>query len=300
MTKNKNRISTNPGDAILNTLNLIVCTLVGLVCFYPFYYVVINSFSDPKRIAAMSMFFPAGFSIDTYRQLFLQNDIISAFFVSASRAAVTTALSVVLCGMLSYLLTQQKMIGRKIVYRYIIVTMYLNSGLIPWYLVMKAYGLRNNYILYILPFLLSAYYVILIKTFMEQLPASMEESAWMDSAGFFTIYFRIIFPLSKPILATIAVFTAVDSWNAWQDNFFLVNDPHLQTLQLILYTYLNKARSIAQLMKNNPSGGVLVATVTERSVRMAITVITVAPIMLVYPFMQRYFTKGIMLGAVKG
>ena len=288
-------------DNALSKINLIFCTIIGIVSFYPFYYVIINSFSDPRKITATTFLFPSGFSLETYKQLFLANDILSAFFISTSRTVVNTALSVVLCGIFAYLVTQQAMIGRKFVYRYMIVTMYLSSGLIPWYLVMRAYGLRNTFLLYIIPNLLSAYYIILIKTYIEQIPDSLEESALMDGAGFFKIFFAIIFPLSKPILASIAVFAAVRSWNTWQDNFFLVNDRRLQTIQLILYNYLNQARNIANMLKENPNAVIDdIKMLTERSVQLTITIVSVLPIMLVYPFMQRHFTKGIMLGAVKG
>jgi len=183
--------------------------------------------------------------------------------------------------------------------------MYVSGGMIPWYITMKTYGLFNNFFVYIIPGIISVFNMILVKTFVESLPSSLEESAQLDGAGFFTIFVRIIMPLVKPIIATIAVYTAVGLWNSWVDNYILVNDKKLITLQLILYEYLNKAQDLANQMKNTVNvTGVSSASsafaVTVDSVRMTMIVITVVPIMLVYPFAQKYFTKGIMLGAVKG
>ena len=164
---------------------------------------------------------------------------------------------------------------------------------------MRMYGLKDNFWLYIIPGAVNAFFLILTKTFIEQLPGSMEESAKIDGAGFFTIFSRIIMPLCRPIIATITVFCAVGQWNSWQDNYFLVGNPHLQTLQLILYTYLTKAQALAGMMSIGVNMD-LTKQLTPLSVQMSITVITVIPIMLVYPFLQKQFAKGIMMGAIKG
>lgn len=192
--------------------------------------------------------------------------------------------------------------GRKLVYRFIIITMYLSAGLVPWYLVMKAYGFQNSFLLYIIPGAINAYYMILIKTFIEQIPESMEESAEIEGAGFFTIFLRIIIPLSKPILATIAIYRAVAQWNSWQDNFFLVSKSSLQTVQLLLYKHLNETEKLMAMIRSglNMEAGEGGIVIPPQTIRMAAVVITIVPIMMVYPFAQKYFTKGIMMGAVKG
>jgi len=212
------------------------------------------------------------------------------------------SLCVFLTSIFAYLVTKKEMIGRKFVYRFVIITMYMGAGLIPWYLTMKAYGLRNSFLVYILPSMVNAFFLILIKTNIESLPASLEESAAIDGSGFFSTYFKIIFPLSKPILATVAVFSAVGHWNTWQDNFFLVTTSKLQTIQLIMLSYLRQAQSLANSMKfgtTAQASGVFI-TMSPESIRMTIVVVSTLPILLVYPFFQRYFTKGIMMGAVKG
>ncbi len=294
------KVRASRADRLMSLVNAAFCALAIIVCLYPFYYVVINSISDPSA-SANTFLLPVRPTLTTYIKLFEENNIPRAFAVSLLRTFATTVINVLCSSFLAYLFTKD-MALKKTVYRLVIVTMYLNAGLIPWYLTMKSYGLKNTFLLYVLPYMLSAYYIILIKTFMEQLPDSLGESAELDGAGSLTIFWRIVFPLSRPILATIAVFCSVSQWNTWQDNYFLVQSDSLQTIQLILYNYLNRARAIAQAIMNNPNAnmGLMDAAVSEKSVRMTIVVVSVIPIMCVYPFLQRYFTKGILLGAVKG
>ena len=197
------------------------------------------------------------------------------------------------------------MFGRVFVYRFSIITMYVSGGLIPWYLTMKAYHLQNNFLLYVLPGFINVFYVILVKTYIESIPSSMEESASIDGAGFFTIFFKIIFPLARPIVATIAVYQMVNVWNTYMDNYLLVSDPSLQTLQMILFNYLREAQAVADAMKSAANSGSTNLTtsgmdITPETIRNATTIISIIPIMCVYPILQKYFTKGIMMGAIKG
>ena len=190
------------------------------------------------------------------------------------------------------------------VYRFLILTMYVNGGMISTFIVIKSYGLLNNFWVYILPMLISAYNIVLIKTYVEQLPQSLEESARLDGAGYVRVFTAIILPLSKPIIATVAVFVAVGQWNSWFDNHIYTRGTEsLTTLQYLLYNYLNEAQRLAEQIKNSVnSGGIsqMVSTISSKGVRMTITVLASLPIFLVYPFMQKYFVKGIMVGAVKG
>ena len=193
--------------------------------------------------------------------------------------------------------------GKKFLYRFLILTMYINGGLISTYIVIKSYGLLNNFWVYVIPMLLSAYNIVLIKTYVEQLPASLEESARLDGAGYVTVFTKIILPLSKPIIATVAVFVAVGHWNSWFDNHIYTRGSDLTTLQYLLYNYLNEAQRLADQIKNTSNmNGVsqMMASISPKGVRMTITVLASLPIFLVYPFMQKYFVKGIMVGAVKG
>ena len=185
-------------------------------------------------------------------------------------------------------------------YRGLVICMYVSGGLIPYYLTVKMVGLINTFWVYVVPFAVSAYYVILIKTFIEQLPASVEESAMLDGAGIFTILFRIILPMSMPIIATIAVYASVAQWNSWFDNHLYTGlREDLTTLQYMLYNYLNQAEKLSQVLaegRNINEEQIL----TPKGVRMTVTMITVIPVLCIYPFLQRFFVKGIMIGAVKG
>jgi ABC-type glycerol-3-phosphate transport system permease component len=165
---------------------------------------------------------------------------------------------------------------------------------------MRAYGFANNFLVYIIPSAIGAFYVVLVKTYIEQLPSALEEAAEIDGAGILTIFIQIIFPLCKPIVATIAVFAAVAQWNSWFDNLiFMMGAPEYNTLQIILYNILNRAATIANTI-DTTTAQQLARQVSPDTIRMTITMIVTFPILFVYPFAQKYFVKGIMIGAVKG
>lgn len=288
-------------EIVFDVIKYLVLFVFFVLCFYPFYYVFIYSISDPYEAQRGVWLWPKGFSFAPYKQILKNSNLGAAFCVSLARTVLGTATTIICTSVLAFLVTRKEMFARKFVYRYCIVSMYLGAGIIPWYLLMKAYGFQNNFLLYIIPGAVNTYYMILIKTFIEQLPESLEESATIEGAGFFDILFKIILPLSKPIIATVAVYTAVGQWNSWQDNFFLVHDSKLKTLQLALQEHLKSAgRLEAMLLKGGVDDGLRESIVTGESAQMAAIVLTVAPILLVYPFAQRYFTKGIMMGAIKG
>jgi ABC-type glycerol-3-phosphate transport system permease component len=285
------------GFQILNYLILILFTLL---CFYPFYYIFIYSISDTVRVAGGVTLLPKGFSLYSYEKVFQLSGILNATLISVLRTVAGTALTVFCCSLFAYFMTIEKFPMRKVFYRFLIITMYFNAGLIPWYLLMKLLYLKNNFLLYIVPGAMSAFYVILIKTYIEQLPKSLEESAKIDGAGYFMIYRRIILPLSTAIIATIVVFTAVGQWNTWLDNYFLVSDKKLYVLQYLLYQYLMDASSLARPTVNQINSGEAAKALSSMTVKMTVTMVVTLPIVFVYPFAQRYFVKGIMLGAIKG
>jgi multiple sugar transport system permease protein/putative aldouronate transport system permease protein len=182
--------------------------------------------------------------------------------------------------------------------------MYFNAGLIPTYLNMRLLHLDNTYWVYIVG-VVNAFNMILVKTYIESIPDSIEESASIDGAGYLVIFFRLILPLSLPILATVAVFSAVGHWNSFMDTLIYVRDSRLYTLQFLLWQYLNEATQLARAMQNAASqaGGMAsspAVTLTTTAVRMTIAMVVTLPVLFVYPFFQRYFLKGIMLGAIKG
>lgn len=178
-----------------------------------------------------------------------------AAVVSLSRTVIGTALTVFSSAFLGYLFTKNEMWGRKFWYRFLIITMYFNAGLIPWYLTMLNLGLVNNFLVYILPAIVSPFFIILVKTFIESTPVALQESAQIDGAGYWVIFTKIILPLSMPILATISIFAAVGQWNSFTDTLFLVTNQKLFSLQFILYRYMNEATSLAQLMRQTSGAG---------------------------------------------
>lgn len=287
-------------DLAFNIVNYALLMMLLILTVYPFYYIFIYSISDSFEAQKGVFLWPAGFSLESYQAAFKLRGLSDAAIVSVSRTVLGTIITVLCSAFFAYLITKREMPFRKLIYRFVLVTMYFNAGFIPWYLTMKAYGLQNSFLLYILPSALIGFYIILIKTFMEQLPPSLEESAKIDGAGYFKIFTHIVFPLSMPIIATIAVFAAVAQWNTWFDNFFLVSDPKLQTMQLLLYNFLSQTNSLAGMTSEELTRNGQVRVMTPQSVQMTITMLVTLPIVVVYPFLQRFFVKGIMLGAVKG
>lgn len=286
-------------QSLLSYLNLFALLLFSFLCLYPMYFIFINSISGSTAIINGVYLFPRDVSLEFYQSLLKMPNISRSVFISVSRTVLGTFLTVVLSSFLGYMVTQKELPFRKIIYRFVIVTMYFSAGLIPWYILMMKLGLKNNFLLYILPGAVGAYYVILSKTFFESLPASIEESAKIDGAGVLSVYVRIMVPMSMPILASLVVFCSVGQWNTWSDNFYLVSDPKLSTLQYQLY--MNLANESASLSNTSSTSSLLrERATTELGLRYALSMLTVIPIIMVYPFMQKYFVGGIMLGAVKG
>lgn len=283
----------------LRGLNFFLLLVFAFLCVYPLYFIFINSISGADAVVRGVYILPEDFSLEFYKSLLQMPNIPNSIVVSVARTVLGAALTVICSSFLGYMVTQSELPMRKWVYRFVVATMYFNAGLIPWYILMVNLGLKNNFLLYILPSAVGAYYVVLSKTYIESIPASVEESAKIDGAGVLTIYARLILPMSMPIIACLIVFCAVNQWNAWSDNFYLVSDPKLSTLQYQLY--MNLANESSNVTNTTSSSSLLRSkATTELGLRYALSMLTVLPIILVYPFMQKYFVKGIMLGAVKG
>lgn len=282
-----------------DVINTCILSLFAFVCAYPFYYLIIYSLSNSTEVARTDIWFlPVGFTIRNYKVLLSKPDIWRAMFISGARAVLGTTIMLTCSSFLAYLLSQRKLIGRKFFYRMTVVTMYLNAGIIPYFIIMKNYGLKNNFLLYIIPGAISAYNMILIKNYIESLPFEMSEAAIVDGANHFQIFAKVIMPVCKPVLAAVGVFGAVGQWNSWQDNFYLVRNSNLKTLQLYLVEQL-------QTLDTSVIADINMALekaqkTSSMSVKTCIAVITMIPVMLVYPFLQKYFVKGIMLGSIKG
>lgn len=293
ITKSKSRIA-------FTVCNFVFFAFLILLCFYPFWYVLIQSLSG-RVIAGKALLVPYQFTLYNYGEVFRLPGVFHALGVSIARTVIGTGLTVLCCMLLGYLFSKQEMPCRRLLYRMLTITMYVSGGLIPIYLTYKAYGLVGSFWVYIFPSLISPYYVILIKTFVEQLPESIEESAKLDGAGTIVLFFRIILPMSLPILATIAIYASVGQWNAWFDNhIYNFQTDSLTTMQYLLYTYLNEARRLAEMLQEGNMEHLAAYQLTPQGVRMTVTMLTILPVLMVYPFLQRFFIKGIMIGAVKG
>ena len=300
----KKKYRTRPGDMLFNLINYLIFILFTVACIFPFYYLFINTISDNDLVVkGVINFIPRGLHLDNYKSLLNVSDLSNAFLVSVGRTLLGTAFMVAASAFVGYLVTKQEMWGRKFWYRFLIITMYFNAGLIPWFLNMQMLGLTNTFWAYIIPGIVAPYNIILVKTYIDSIPAELEESAQIDGATHMVIFRKIIWPLSKPILATIAIFGAVGHWNSFTDSLILMQSaPTLYTLQHRLYIYLNTASNLSALMESGGqvSDAVLKSALSAKVIKYTISMVTVIPILVVYPFMQRYFEKGIMLGAVKG
>ena len=296
------KFKTSKGDIVFKIINYTFFTLFTFICIIPFYYLFINTISNndlTKR--GLITFIPRGIHFMNYIQVFKLRGLIQAAFISVARTVLGTTLTVVISAIMGYLVTKREMWGRKFWYRYIVITMYFNAGLIPWYMNMVHLRLTNNFLAYIIPGAASAFFIILVKTYIESIPESLEEAAVMEGAGTIRIFVSIIWPLITPILATIAIFCAVGHWNAFTDTLFLMTNSKLFTLQFILYRYLKEAEHLASIMRSGSGNiGTAAQALTPRTIQMTVMMVVVFPILLVYPFLQKYFVKGIMIGAVKG
>ena len=294
---------SNAGTHIFNLTNALLLGLFTFTCVFPFYYIFINTISDNQLVAkGQILFYPIGIQFQNYRQVIAIRGLGHAGLVSLGRTVLGPILTLIGSAFLGYVLSRPEMWKRKIWYRYVVVTMYFNAGIIPWYVTMKMLGMVDNFLAYIIPATVIPFYMILFKTYIEQIPGSLEESAQMDGAGYLTRFYRIILPLSKPMLATIAVFSMVGQWNSFVDTLFLARTSKLYTLQFILYQYLNEVNSIAAALRNSPMAANMDPSklLTPTSIRMTISMVVVLPILFVYPFFQRFFVKGLMIGAIKG
>ena len=303
--KQRRKIRRSFGDYVISFITYVVYAVFAFVCLYPFYYIIINSISaNNLSEKGKIIFYPREIHFTNYKNLASIPGLTNAAYISVMRTVIGTVLTVVIAAFLGYMFTRETLWKRKFWYRFVVATMYFNAGVIPWYLTMRLLGLTNNFWGYIFPMIIQPFYIILCKTYCESVPKELEDAGEIDGAGTLRIFFSIMLPVIKPILATIAIFAAVNQWNSFQDTLLLMSDEKLFTLQFQLYQYINKASSLKALVNTNASASsmaaILAQSATATSIRMTVTVVVVLPVMMVYPFFQRFFTKGIMIGAVKG
>lgn len=292
------------GDVVFDVVNVTVFTIFMLMCVFPFYYLFINTISNNDLSArGLITLLPKGIHFQNYVQVFKIRGLSSAALISLARTVLGSSLTVLASAFVGYLMSKQDMLGHKLCYRFIVITMYFNAGIIPWYINMMNLKMLNSFWVYIIPTIVSPYNIILVKTYIESIPQVLEDAAQIDGAGYMMRFSKIILPVCVPILATITVFAAVGQWNSFQDTLYLITDSKLYTLQFILYRYMKEADALAAIIKSSESSEMLAnlaVTQTSTSIKMTVSMIVVLPILLVYPYFQRFFVKGIMIGAVKG
>lgn len=299
------KIKTSKGDRTFQVINILIFAIFAIICAYPFYYLIINSISANDLSASGKVnFLPHGFQLENYVKVFQLNGLGTAAMVSLGRTVIGTICTVLASVYLGFMFTQQRMWHRKLWYRFMVITMYFNAGLIPMYMTMKTLHLTNSFWVYIIPAIVQPFNIIMAKTYVESIPPALQEAAEIDGAGTMTVFAKVILPTCKPIMATIAIWSAVGQWNSFQDTLIYITDQKLYSLQYLLYTYLNQASSLATMVQQSGGNVSAVADLatqqTPTSIRMTISVIVVLPILFVYPIFQKSFVKGIMIGSVKG
>lgn len=297
---NKKFLRRSKEDIIVDTCITIFMILFLIVTMYPILNTIAVSFNDGMdSVKGGIHLWPRQFTMKNYMTVFANQNLKQAAIVSVGRTVIATVLQLFLTSMLAYVLSRKNFIFNKQLSFIFVLTMYVSGGMIPSYILMKDLHLLNNFWVYILPGLVSAFNMIVIRTYINGLPDSLIESAKIDGAGEFRIFIQIVLPLCKPVLATVALFIAVGQWNSWFDSMLYCSaDNNLTTLQYELMKLLSSTTTqgtSAEVMKNAANASI----VTPTSIRAAITIVTALPIVCLYPFLQRYFVTGLTIGGVK-
>jgi putative aldouronate transport system permease protein len=291
--------------SLFNLLNYIVLTLIGFSMVYPFIYILVYSLNDGKDSMLGALYFwPRDFTIDNYVQVFDNPRIWQAYKITLARTLLGTFLHVTLCTMMAYALAKKSLPGRTFFTFYIFLPTIFSAGFIPYFITLQKLHLINTFWVYVIPMLFNFMHIVIIRTFLQGIPEELEESARIDGYGDFQIFLKIILPLSGPVLATIALFIGVAHWNDWFTGAYYVSNKNLIPVQTLLQQLLTEAEALSSSMtRSQQQGGQTISTTvgaTPESLRMALLVIAVFPILCIYPFLQRYFVKGVMIGSVKG
>ena len=293
--------------SIFETIVFIFMLYVVIVTLYPFLNVLAISLNDSNDTVKGGIYlWPRAFTLQNYITIFTTSNLNlgHAAFVSVARTVIGTVTSVISCTMLAFTLSREDYVFRKPITIFFVITMYVSGGMIPSYLLIKDLHLIGNFWVYIIPGLVSFFNVIIVRSFIESLPMSIQESARIDGANDFVIFYKIIIPLCLPVIATISLWIAVGQWGAWFDTYLYGNGKEaMSTLQFSLMKLLDNtsaASGQSSSLINKNGSAAIVNTVSPQSIKMAITIVVTVPILMVYPFVQKYFVTGVTLGAVKG
>ena len=294
----RNRRKRTGEDIVFAAVTGIVSLVVCAVMAYPFYYLIIYSISNPARITPGFMLYPHGISFAAYGDIIAEQKVPHALLISLLRSTIGPSLMVAVTSMAAYVMSKRNLIAHKFLSRYIVFTMYVSAGLIPSYQLMYTLKLAHTFWIYVVPGVMDVFGFILIRTYIEGISPALEESAIIDGASYFQSYIKIIFPICKPIIATVVLIAIIGHWNAYTDTmFYNASDSQLHTISYVLMQYMKSSSVSLETAQRNAAAGI---RPNLQMIKMAITTITVLPIMCVYPLLQKYFVKGIMIGAIKG
>jgi putative aldouronate transport system permease protein len=294
-------IKRTTGDWIFDIFLYILLGFAAMAFIYPFWVVIALSFNDAQDTVRGGIYFwPRKFSFDNFKSVFSNARLPTAYLISISRTVLGTALHIVATGAFAYALSKKYLILRKFFLTLCIITMFFSGGMIPGVLNIRNLGFMDNYLVYIIPGLYSVWDMIIMKAFFNSLPPSLEESAKIDGANDVIIFFRIVIPTSMPVISTIALMNAVGHWNSWFDAYlYIKNNKFLEPLQLILQRIIMSAQAAAQITGVNVASGMIMELITPYSIQLATLVIAIGPIIFIYPFFQKYFVKGFLIGSIK-
>lgn len=301
MTQTVKRSKLNRNTAF-DWINYAMMAVMSFIMLYPLWYCLVGSFNEGADYLRGGVFlWPRKWTLANYNAVFLDKSILDAFAVTIAKCVVGTVTSLLCTAMVAYAITRPHLKLKKYYIPFIMLTMFFSGGLIPYFLLIVDLNLYDSFWVYIIPGMFSAYNMIIIQSFMRELPNELIESAKIDGASEYRIFFQMILPLSKPVLATIALFTIVNHWNSYFDSMMYTSSQELQTIQL----FLKKVITDPAMAKGLGSAAAVslpekAMTLTPQVVKLATMVITALPVICVYPFLQRYFVKGVTMGAVKG
>ncbi len=297
MGKSNGKAMRSKDSYIFEVIITVLTCLIIILMLYPFYYILVNSFNEGRDTMLGSIFWwPRKFTLENYQYFFKEDVWIKSLLVSVIRTVLGTLLCVIFTCMVAYGLSKEDLTFRKGYYAVIILAMYFSGGLIPNYILLRSLNLLNSFLVYIVPTALDLFFILIAVSNFQSIPKELPESARLDGASENRIFWGIILPVSKPLLATMTLFTGVGQWNSWVDSAYYVSNDSLRTLSYRMIEVLNQA----SLPVSTYASGISSSNVTYLSVQMAAMIISTLPIMCVYPFLQKYFVSGIMLGAVKG
>ena len=300
-TQTKRKIKRNAEDWIMDSVIFVVMILVLVVTIYPFWNVIIQAFNAAGDTARGGLWlFPRQFTLQNFKELLSDSGWANAIFVSVARTVVGTALGVSVTGIVAFAMSQTDLLFRNMYYRIFMFTMYFGGGIIPFYILLKTIHMNNTFWVYVIPGCLSVYNMLIMINFYQSIPKSLYESAQLDGATYMQIFVKITVPLSKACVATIALYNAVGQWNAWMDTAYYTTSENLKTMSMKMMEIINLA-SISVEKGDIMTGGAISSALraTSRSLQVASMVLAVTPILCVYPFLQKYFVKGVMIGSVK-